>query len=419
MDKKTKEILEELYAIDQSFRGYEKDLVEIIQKLLLSKPDTKVNAEFIKKLKLKVSEKPKTSSMLFFKWALAGVFALALIIFFAYPKQQQDQQFAVEEKIEKLGENAFGRIYFSQQDQQKSLSVEGSNRDFMVGEDKVIVYRKAKGSSIGNSLNNLLGGIRTDLLDAGKFSDRKIGSLEFSEDRDFGYSVYFDARNDSVYINPNWEKWPNYGGVTPLSKSVDSSIARPEGNPLDPIPDSHAISIADSFVSQYGLDMSDYEKGEVLRLWYGGEDVAVVYPLKVSGQIAYEENGQKYGLYVNVSSRYEKVTSAGNISPNLFESSEYAPELDAGKAIEIAERGGIYGYIPLMESSVRTVDIELGTPEKKLVKIWVYSDKFNSGEIFAPALVFPFLNKPEGFYRDNIVVPLVGLSNEEPVRVMK
>ena len=51
MDKKTKEILEELYAIDQSFRGYEKDLVEIIQKLLLSKPDTKVNAEFIKKLK--------------------------------------------------------------------------------------------------------------------------------------------------------------------------------------------------------------------------------------------------------------------------------------------------------------------------------------------------------------------------------
>ena len=51
MNEKTKQILDELYSFDDSLRDYETNLIEIIEELLQSKPDTKFNAKFAQQLK--------------------------------------------------------------------------------------------------------------------------------------------------------------------------------------------------------------------------------------------------------------------------------------------------------------------------------------------------------------------------------
>ena len=50
-NQKIKEILEELYLIDESLKEYQVELEKIIEKLLAAKPDVEINEEFKQKLR--------------------------------------------------------------------------------------------------------------------------------------------------------------------------------------------------------------------------------------------------------------------------------------------------------------------------------------------------------------------------------
>jgi len=433
MEKEIKQIIRDIYLIDKGLKMHEEALIKIIQELLRSKPENKIDENFVKELRIKVIERSKSLKLkevdpqrnmfniLFnkrFAYAFVGTALLACVVIVSIILLDKGEGgLAIKETIKDIGENAFGEIYFAQEGQKDGqiLGIGGGGQvgviapdavnyvytyngeDFEISNDQVIVYRRSEGDSLSSSLGSLLTNVDLDLIDFSSFENTKINSIEISEDQEFGYSIHISSRQNTLSINANWEKWPR-----------DSSDQQGEE-----LADEEAISIADRFFSDYGINMDMYEQGEVMNTRNGGvfhENVMVVYPLKIDGQIVYDQGGQKYGVYVAVSSFHKRVTSANNIAVNIFESSGYNVAIDKDEAIVLAEQGGMFKNYTNPDAE-KTVTIELGTPEIKLVKIWkVSEDKSSTQELFVPSLVFPVLEIPEGlyFYANNVVIPLVG-----------
>lgn len=55
MDKQIKQILKDVYLIDQSLKMHEKTLIKIIQELLRSKPESKIDEQFVRELRVKIN----------------------------------------------------------------------------------------------------------------------------------------------------------------------------------------------------------------------------------------------------------------------------------------------------------------------------------------------------------------------------
>jgi len=436
MNKQIKQILKDVYLIDQSLKVHEDALIKIIQKLLRSKPESKIDERFVQELRIKIVErikllnniKPQTNmfNTLFNKkltYALGGIVVVACVLIITNLSQENGKL-----AINNLGENAFGELSFSQQVQDPEATGRGGESfagqdigmvspemvnynfiytgdDFELSDGQITVYKTLKGDSLNRALSSITKNINLDVLDLNKFQNLKIGNVEISEDRDFGYNIYIDSRQNSLSINMNWEKWPR--------EEFDVSA--------EMLADEELLSIADRFLSEYSINMDMYEKGEVMNI-EGGirgaerlgviyENVSIIYPLKIDNQIVYDQGGQKYGMNVSVNLRHKRVANVYGIIINAFESSQYAKETNKDKIITFAENGGLFkSYI--YPDTTRTLDLELGTPEISLVRMWMPSEnKMDTAEILVPSLVFPVIteiSEQTYFYRTNIVVPLVG-----------
>ena len=113
---------------------------------------------------------------------------------------------------------------------------------------------------------------------------------------------------------------------------------------------------------------------------------------------------------VGVSLRYNRVTNVNEINANLFEGSKYGAETDKEKILSAAQNGGLFKNYSYPDAK-ETLDVELGTPEFGLVRIWKYEEeKHESKELFVPSLIFPITKMPDHphFYQQNVIVPLVG-----------
>jgi len=434
MNKQIKQILKDVYLIDQSLKVHEEALIKIIQKLLRSKPESKIDERFVQELRIKIVErikllnniKPQTNmfNTLFnkkFTYALGGMVVLACVFIITNLLQENGKL-----AINNLGENAFGELSFSQQVQDPNATGKGGESfagqnigaiapemvnynfiyagdDFELENGQITVYKILKGDSLNKALSSITRNINLNVLNLDKFQNLKIGNVEISEDRDFGYNIFIWPRQNSLSINANWEKWPREQFDTPAEMLADEEL----------------LSIADKFLSEYGINMDMYEKGEVVNTEAMGikregvvfENISIVYPFKIDNQIVYDQGGQKYGMNVNVDLRYKKVTSVYGIITNTFESSQYTKETNKDKIITFAENGGLFKNYTYPEAT-KTLDLELGTPEISLIRMWVPSeDKMNTPEILVPSLVFPVIteiSEQTYFYRSNVVVPLVG-----------
>ncbi|MDP2951237.1 MAG: hypothetical protein Q8N55_02530, partial [bacterium] len=285
-----------------------------------------------------------------------------------------------------------------------------------------LVYKRKMDNSLSINLVKAIRGMNLG-LDLNKLSNLKINSLEISEDKQFGYSLYFDLRGNIFSINLNWEKWPTQENYSPNSQMPT---------------DEEIVAIADKFFEDYGIDISRYGKGQVIQnqggIMYSKAEssvstnsstvqpdssmerpytayASVVYPLQINGQTVYDQSGQVYGLTVGIDLGYNRVTSAYNINAGNFASSKYEIETDPQELIKIAEKGGLsYGnyYSPEAQENI---DVELETPKQGLVMMWRAEEGDSFGtELFVPALIFPVKPTTDQsyFYRNNIVVPLVG-----------
>jgi len=474
MDKKIKIILEDLYAIDESFKENEKELIEIINKLLVSRPDTKFDKKFARKLRVELLQKNKNEAInnLFYEitnmftmkkisYAGAGiaVIALAIIIWQGGLLTPNETKFAFAPEITKVGKNAFGNLsnvqaqsnevlgkgagsaataptalndsVAAKEDKARSQSSGGggaASESMIIGmpnpysvnykfiyqgdelnQDKstIEVLKRVKGDEAAKSLARQIGNLNFGNLNLGSFSDLRLQNINFTEDRDYGYMININPQEGMISIYQNWQTWPQPADQCAGDQACYEKLQiKKEDVPADEV----LIKIADKFVKERGIDMNYYNSPVVDQSWkqynaeYANDIISVIYPLLINGEKVYEESGQLYGLYVGVNIRENKVASIWNYTSQDYLSSEYEAETDFSRIVKFAEQGGRYRRYWNVEGEEEK-EIKLGTPEIFYVKIWQYANNENN-ELLVPAMIFPIIDRPEGFYMQNVIVPL-------------
>lgn len=479
MNNKIQEILGDLYMLDDSLREHEKDIIKIIEGYMKVKPDTKFDKKFMLKLRKEIMEKAVeaggdfqiekryfwTSLPFYYRYAYVAagaviILSFAFVLSYALVGDQGSKlalapEISLGKGVLRLQDNAFGTIHSSEI---RTLQEEGvsaplglggggfntgtksvadigmptpmimnydyiyKGEEFSVDQGEMTVYKRIKGTDSGESLGNYISRLKFDIVDLSKFNKTVITNLNLAEDKEFGYSFYFNFTEDILDIGQNYNQWPHPERDCLTPECFDSYRLSLEDVPED----NKIISIADKFLRDYNIDISHYGEPFVQDSWrvyyeraegkYDPgipEEVSVIYPLVIEGNIVRDEGGNPSGMSVSVNIRYNKVSGARPITPYSFEGSSYAVETDTEKILRFAKQGGIY---PEYRDSnpYKTIEIELGTPIKGLVRHWSYDYTDNMGqELFVPALIFPVQNV-SGFedddiyyYREYITVPIV------------
>jgi hypothetical protein len=284
--------------------------------------------------------------------------------------------------------------------------------------DKMRVLKRLTGQAAAPALGGLLNSLGFGLVNMNTFPGLRLQSASFVQDNGDQYNVYVSMDDSSININAA-------GPIVPLAAS--SSVrcldaCPPASNPvkIGDIPsDDEVIAIANQFVSDHGIPTTAYGAPEVQNDWriyyeaapdkskyYLPENISVVYPVKIDGQLTYDESGNKSGLTINISVRQKKVVGVWDLSVQNYQSSLYDAETDASRITAIAERGGLYGWVD--PNANKVVEVELGTPTTQYVRMWNYKDN-QSEELLIPSLVFPVLKQPADgqLYRKSVTVPLI------------
>ncbi len=266
-------------------------------------------------------------------------------------------------------------------------------------------------------------------INIGSFDSLKVQNVNLAEDKDFGYQISLNIVEGSVYISQNSQKWPQpYDLCNGQTLCADRNRVKIS----DVLADSEVIKIAKDFVASHDIDLDSYGEPEITDTWrveyeqiadknqfYIPESANVLFPLKINGQFVYDEGGNKTGMNISVDYQQKKVTAAGNITSQSYESSNYEAETDAAQILKIVEQGGYLGNpypVPLAKPSasqgttqtVKELDLEVGTPTIEYVAMSNYaSGKTNF--LLVPSLIFPITKTPGDtnyWYQKTIVVPL-------------
>lgn len=470
MDKKIEKIVNDLYMIDGSLKKHEKEVVYIVEELLRSKPNVEVNEEFIERLHLalvsrmehlkegKKSYAGSSGINNFFSrlvYSFAGAMAMLLVMvigasYYLNQVKTPGDIIAVNTVpgIEKLKDGAFGSLVFDQSktafglggavagvggggssaigDPKIGAGMPGSdvsNYRFVYKggdiplQDKATVYKRVKDLPTGDKIMRTLASLNLGLIDINKFTNMRMSGLSFTEDRNFGYDVNIDFREGVASI------WAGTGWPDPNAACRDQACYEKNQLKASDMPkDEEVIAIANQFLDDYRINRTAYAAPSVVKdnnvyyknsapqdsMLYIPETVSIVYPIKIDNEIVYDDIASPTGMAVDVSIRQKKVFGVRNIYGQKYQSSEYEAEQDRNKIISVVENGGTFGNYRSPEAA-QTIDIELGTPEIKLIASWNYdAEKRITESLFIPSYVFPVIKVPDGkyYYRKNIVVPM-------------
>jgi len=462
-------IISELYAIEPELREHDSKIREIITAMLAGKPQADINPTFVENLKVKLLEKadqilPTNHSMKFFNPiqkafavpALAGLTLITIatigVTSFLNTSSSPSKNLS---GITMLGSNAFGPLNADIREAGKGggaglqLGMGGGGNavatapaiapladdaedtklsiwpgpfqyeyvykgeTFTLTDSKVPVLRRIKSITSPNS-TSILGPIN-NFFNLSALSNIQTQNINLIENRDFGYMVYVDYIEGTVSFNANWQKWPH-----PEQECRDEACyARYRLNISDVPSDAEVIALADSFLVAYGIKTDNMNKGMIRNEWrtaydstpdknnfYVPEVISVVYPQIVNNEIIYDEAGFTTGITVNVNIRHKKVDGTWGIATQNYESSEYDAETNVEKLLALVGQGG-YPQ-PIYEQEIKKIQVELGTPEKILMKTYRWNGITNE-ELLSPALRFPVTKKPEGqpYFQDSVTIPLV------------
>lgn len=416
---------------------------------IMPKPDVAPDEGFKRALfqKLEASMPQKKNStinfMNKFKFSLLGaaVVAVAVIIYVTLPKEQT-VIFSGTQEISKVNARAFGSLATltsveggggqggggnsAAETDSKLMTPPGqgggggdmtiiapvnykfvyAGEKFSVDSASMPVYERQKGLGGAINLKSFMDRFNLGMLDINKFSNANVDSISASQDQEFGYMINVDFKQGSVYINQNWERWPQ----TQMEPMNLNAIP----------PDSEVIAIANQFLEEYGISRAVYGEPVVQNQWrveyerttnkqfaYVPDTLSIIYPLKISGNEIYDEGGNKSGLYVSVNLRTNRVSNVGELSSQLYNSSDYETEQDTAKLTQMAEQGGFHSYLPYAaEANVKTQELKLGTPILAFVRMWQPLSG-TTRELMVPSLIFPVTQSGPGYYPQNIVVPVI------------
>lgn len=295
-------------------------------------------------------------------------------------------------------------------------------------EEKVDVFKRLKSDFNGKKIADQVLGLDFKLLNLRNFKDgANVSSISINQDKDFGFIININTQDNSLSLYSNWSKWPQ-----PYSKCQDEACFSKNRLSYSDIPnDEKIINISNKFLKENGISLDnygpaiiqdyfrqEYEKASDKSNVYIPDEISVVYPLLINGQEVSDDGGNKSGLFVSVNIRHQRVSALSNLNNQNYEVSAYKA-ITENTLMKLIKQGGVYPSYDNPEA-VKTVKIEIGNPEKILLRQYRYNEKTsNSDEFFVPALSFPVLNISDNktyFWRKNIIIPLAQDMIEEQPR---
>ncbi|MBD3208005.1 MAG: hypothetical protein GF370_00940 [Candidatus Nealsonbacteria bacterium] len=453
--KLIKEILNDLYALDSGFKKYEAELEKIIVSLLETRPDTKFDEGFKRRLQDQLVEEIEkmerasgfSLSALFSGKNLSvfsGAFLTLLILavptfmFLRNYYNAPEEVFSPVFSVESLSEKAFGDLRLVQEGQTGDGEVTGrggggtfaeepgvsqteimkrpdmvryeyiyKGEDVVLEEEQVEVLKRVKQINSSGAFKNIINSLDFGLLEISSFPRSEVERISFSQGS--GYVVNIDFVEGLIYIHKNWRDQP--------VRCMGEGCVNPQPlKPSDVPPDAKLIEIANRFVSQHGIDLSMYGDPEVSAQshWlleraetsFAPSVLRVIYPLVINGGPVFDEWGNRFGMGVSINLYDLEVESLDNLTSHKYLKSVYGAETDFSKIVSLAEKGGFRGDVFYGEGEVETVEIGLGTPSFVYMKTWNYTQK-EPEELLVPSLMFPVVSAPDSFSRQGVVIPLV------------
>lgn len=459
MNKDINKFLQDLYKLDPSLKNQEPELIELINQMLASKPDAKLDEEFARALRdeliIKAEQlKPNRVEQVRFNnnfnpikkfaYAISGAVICAVLFIAIYnPISKDKNQINLDLgqlKISQLDRGAFGAISL---EDQVSATKEGkgfggggggmpissdqttkmiaptnytyvySGEEFQLDKEEALIYKYQIPTNSSKQLAGLLKNTDFGLVDINKFNNLGLENLTLTEDRDFGHMINIDLTRNMISIQENWTKWQQNNSKLNCASATECSeqpTLRIEEVPSD----EELIAMADNFLSQYGINREHYGNPIVQgewRVFYEQspvglnilETIQVTYPLIIDGQKVYDQGGYPVGLNVNVNIRYRKVSAVYGLRAENYQSATYNLERDKDEILKMAAKGGLYNYF---YDQSKTSEIELDSPEFALIRVYNYKDN-NQEEILVPGLIFSIKNKPNDYYGNQKVVVLL------------
>ncbi len=461
-NKQIKNILEDIYKIDDSLRVRGPQLEKIVAEILEAKPEVSIDEKFKKELYKELMErvsglKQKRVPRVKLSYAFVGAVAVIVIVVGVGIFHTKDSR--VEFKFTKtsLNDKAFGPLVTAQGGQPASAP-EGRDKgvgggamgggggmagtpgqkiaDYFpeyvyTGEDIKLEQTKVEVLRRKNRMEPLgiLESFGLGLVDLSVFKDAKIQTVNFVQDKEYGYNVSINFEEGTISVDAYWPRWPQV-----YNKCADDRCIEENRIKFSDIPsDEELIRIANQFIAEHGISLKSYGQPEEENDWrnqpgitetqiYVPDSIFLIYPLLIDGKSVYEQNGTKLGIRVGINIREKRVSGIYNLSLQEYESSMYDAETDFSRILEFAEKGGIIRYY---WNEGLTKKVEIGTPAQEYMVVWRY-DRNNQMNrmLIIPALIFPITKTPaEGYYyQKNIIVPLAKElleENENPVPLLK
>ena|GEM_PF-384127 len=406
-NKNVQTILQELYLLDGEFKKHEAELIMIIQKLLASRPDVKVNKIFVKQLRAQLfeeknsmkSRKSLSDFVKSFKIAAVGVgvAAIAFVVVVSLNSDSPTSIVSPTSTINALSSNAFGslsQVPLAQSTGIRSQSGGGgglgasessfaadssiisektadtfssglsiypfpqysyvyTGEEVVLSEEQVAVLRQVKSSGMSVNEQSLLAAINSDVIDLSKLKNVSIRSIDLVEDREFGLSLHWNMFDGGISIGENSDKWRSVYPCRTDDCYQENKLK------IEQVPaDETLIEIANTFLSEYGISTEAYGEPEVEDNWreqyaraesperaWVPDSIQVLYPLIVDGQLVRAEYGGVVGLHVNVNIRANRASGLWNLNSGVYESSLYEAETDTERIMSIVKNGGYAGNI--------------------------------------------------------------------------
>ncbi len=493
MEKNIQHILEELYMIDSELRNHEIEIAQIIESMIKNKPNTQFDEQFARELKTRVLEKFSHASMeekkpifSFFKsrlvYTLGGALATLII---ALPvvylssnlsSQVMDNSFTRGTRVVKAAANAFGPLDPITLNWNASGNAESAqanagvanmafgmggesakiaatsliynpvyvNYDFdLIGElpqlsETVEVLKRESGLDAAKQYASVLQKLQLGVFDLSKLRNTYVQNFSLAEDRNQGYVVNVDMVGGVVSISENYSKW--HAIPTEYDCRMGGCGVDPNRITIDEVPsESELVNIANDFLAEYGIDMSEYAEGKVDTSWKIGYERAedkgefyisnihtVLYQFMINGKPVYEEYGGIMGIRVNINVKEMKVTGVEGIMTKTFSGSDYTGVTDETRLKAMIKKGRMAVYA----EPTKTVDVVLENARIGYMQKWQYNESNgNSSELFVPALVLDVKDfeslQSEGLWQNTVIIPLADemlteleKQSEEPIHIM-
>ncbi len=245
-------------------------------------------------------------------------------------------------------------------------------------------------------------------IDLSSFDNTTVESFTIAQRKPFGYYINVSMTDGSVSINQMWDQWPH-----PENDCRDEACYRSLMPKISDIPaDAEVIRIAGAFLADHDIDLSGYGDPVVDNFWrdqyaaaedkqmaWVPDNVRVIYPLIVEGQIVNEAGGEPAGISVQVSVKHKRVSDVWGLTTYQFSRTQHEA---------VSQRSDVEEFLALAGSQTPDAKtVILSNPTKGLIRLYEYENNKNK-ELFVPALIFQVTGAPDvlGYSARTVAVPL-------------